>query len=157
MEKVKRKMKEVMLSNLNFPIDLGNDKDGNPVTVRSGPYGLYVQVDLLKAPSEEDSKPKGKAKGGRKKSNVKRTGLPKDKDYKEVDLLYALGLLSLPRALGEHEGIEVKSGIGRFGPYIFYDGKYISLKNYDPVTIEIEDAVPIILDYQSKKITRKKK
>ena len=142
-----------------FPIDLGNDEHGNPVTIRSGPYGLYVQVDnpnkgsdekpsskatKISAKASETTKKSGAKKSSKKKSDVKRAAIPKDKNYKEVDLSYAVKLLSMPRVVGEHEGEVVKAGIGRFGPYLLYNGKFTSIKNHDPILIEIDEAIPLL-------------
>jgi DNA topoisomerase-1 len=62
-----------------------------------------------------------------------------------ITLEEALELLSLPRTLGSHEGREVVIGIGRFGPYVKYDGKFTSLsRKDDPYTITLERAVEVL-------------
>jgi DNA topoisomerase-1 len=107
-----------------FPIVLG-EQDGAEITIRKGPYGIYVQ------------KTAGK--------DIKRVGLPKGNDYKKVDMEYAMSLLSLPRIVGPHpDGGDIKAGLGRFGPYVEYNKKFHSIKNFDPATISLEDAMKAI-------------
>ena len=88
-----------------------------------GQYGPYVQRGQV---SEEVPKPK-------------RASLPKGVKPEDLSLEDALGLLRLPRLLGEHpDGGKVQAGLGRFGPYVVHDkGKgekdYRSLKAEDDV------------------------
>ncbi|MBN1107666.1 MAG: DNA topoisomerase I, partial [Bacteroidales bacterium] len=58
----------------------------------------------------------------------------------------ALNLFRLPRPVGIHEGEEIVAGIGKFGPYIRYKGRFFSLKKGvdDPYSINSERAVEII-------------
>ncbi|WP_320667233.1 type I DNA topoisomerase [Prochlorococcus sp. MIT 1307] len=90
-----------------------------------GQYGPYVQRGQV---SEEKPKPK-------------RASLPKGLKPEDLKLEDALGLLKLPRLLGEHaEGGRVQAGLGRFGPYVVWDkGKgekdYRSLKGEDDVLL----------------------
>ena len=59
----------------------------------------------------------------------------------------AMELFNLPRNLGTHEGDEVIVNIGRFGPYIKYQGGYVSLpKGEDPHTISMERVKEILND-----------
>ncbi|MDF2234573.1 type I DNA topoisomerase [Albimonas sp. CAU 1670] len=84
---------------------LGHDDDGEPVTLRSGRFGPYVQLGEL---TEENPKPK-------------RSSIPKGLALDDVDLKKALDLLALPRLVGQHpEGGEIKAGIGRFGPFVMH-------------------------------------
>ena len=63
----------------------------------------------------------------------------------------ALDLFTLPRTVGEFEEKEVVIGIGRFGPYVRHDGKFVSLgKTDDPYTIELDRAVSLIRDKREK-------
>ncbi len=80
--------------------------------MRKGPYGFYVQLG-----DEEQKKPK-------------RASLPKGTPIASVELEYALGLLSLPRDVGAHPETNdmIQAGLGRFGPYLKYQGKFTSLK-----------------------------
>jgi|FEC22Drversion2_1045045.scaffolds.fasta_scaffold00731_12 DNA topoisomerase I len=97
-------------ANLDGPKVLGTDPaTGKIVTLRNGPYGLYVQL----------GEPEGKEK-------PKRQSLLKGMTPDEVTLEKALLLLSLPRELGPHpeDGQPVLAGVGRFGPYVRHATKY---------------------------------
>jgi DNA topoisomerase-1 len=118
---------------LSGPKLLGNDPEtGKPITLRKGPFGLYLQL--------------GEAENGEK---PKRAGVPKGVDPSSVDLDKARGLLSLPREVGIHpsDGQMILAGIGRFGPYIKHGPVYVSLKGDDDVlTIGINRAVTLIAE-----------
>ena len=99
--------------------------------IPQGPYGPYVQLGEV---SEKNKKPK-------------RTSLPKGLKPEEVTPEIALGLLSLPRTLGEHpeSGKKVQAGIGRFGPYVVCDGDFRSLPADENVlTISLERALELL-------------
>ena len=118
---------------VEFPRLLGNDPDtGLPVTVRKGPYGAYVQL--------------GEAEEGGPKP--KRASLPKGMSPATIDLETALGLLTLPRDVGEHPetGDMITAGLGRFGPFIKMGGTYVSLKEDDVLTIGLNRAVSLLAD-----------
>ena len=121
------------------PRDLGEDPDtGRQVSVRSGPYGHYVQLDV--EPEAENKK---------KKEKPKRVSLPREVLPDEIDLETALALLALPREVGPHPetGKKISAGIGRFGPYVLHDGKYASLKNDDDVlSVGLNRAVVLLAD-----------
>jgi DNA topoisomerase-1 len=120
------------------PIELGEDPDtGLMVTLRKGPYGHYVQL----------GEPEGKTK-------PKRASLPKGLSPADVDLERALGLLRLPRDVGPHpeSGEMIQAGLGRFGPYLKYDGGFTSLPADDDVlTIGLNRAVTVIAEAREKK------
>src|SRR4051812_21964011 len=106
---------------------------GEQITVRRGPYGLYVQ--------------QGEANPEDKKARPKRTSLPRGMDGEQMTLEQALGLLSLPREVGLHpetrEKIEV--GIGRFGPFVRMGVVFGSLdKDDDVLAIGINRAVDLL-------------
>jgi DNA topoisomerase-1 len=97
-------------ANLDGPKVLGTDPvTGKVVTLRNGPYGLYVQL--------------GEAEG---KEKPKRQSLLKGMTPDDVTLDKALALLSLPRELGPHpdDGQQILAGVGRFGPYVKHGTKY---------------------------------
>ena len=111
--------------------DLGHHPNtGEPVTVRRGPYGLYVQ--------------QGEADPADKKSKPRRTSLPKGVEGDTITLEQALGLLSLPRLVGIHpdRGDPIDAGIGRFGPFVRMGSIYASLdKDDDVLTVGLNRAV----------------
>jgi DNA topoisomerase-1 len=106
---------------------LGRDPaTGEDITVRRGPYGLYVQQGEPPPPSEDKKA---------KKEKPKRMSLPRGVDGETITLEQALGLLTLPRLIGPHpESHEpMEAGIGRFGPYIRMGSVYASLDRDDDV------------------------
>jgi DNA topoisomerase-1 len=90
------------------------------ITVRRGPYGLYVQ----QGEATED-----------KKAKPRRTSLPRGMDGGQVTLEQGLGLLSLPRVVGVHPETRenIEAGIGRFGPYVRMGSVFGSLDRDDDV------------------------
>jgi DNA topoisomerase-1 len=112
---------------------LGHDPDtGEEITVRRGPYGLYVQ----RGENGED-----------KKQKPRRTALPRGMDGEQITLEQALGLLSLPRVIGTHPETRetIEAGLGRFGPYVRMGAVFGSLDRDDDVlAIGINRAVDLI-------------
>jgi DNA topoisomerase-1 len=104
-------------------------EEGRTVTLKVGPYGPYVEL----APETEDVKPK-------------RVSVPKGVELSNVDLPYALKLLSLPRSVGaDASGEEVVTGIGRFGPFVRRGKTFASLSSYDQLwSVQLEEAVALI-------------
>ena len=103
------------------------------ITVRRGPYGLYVQQG---EPNPED-----------KKAKPRRTSLPRGVQGDHITLEQALGLLSLPRLVGIHpERREpIEAGIGRFGPYVRMGPVYASLdKDDDVLAVGLNRAVDVL-------------
>ncbi len=77
--------------------------------------------------------------------------MPKNKTIETVTLAEALVAFSLPRVVGKtKDNLEIKANIGRFGPYLQIDGKFISIKDQDPHTISLEDALHYYQAYQEK-------
>ena len=113
---------------------LGEDpKTGLPVSVRMGRYGPYVQIGTR----EDSEKPKF-------------AGLRPGQRIDSITLEEALELFKLPRELGTTKnGEKIVVGIGRFGPYIRYDNKFVSLKKEDdPYSIELPRAEELIAEKQ---------
>ena len=84
-------------------------ESGESITRRVGRFGPYVQLG--------DGK------------EAKRSSIPKD--IPELDLDWAVKLLSLPRAIGEHPETQlpITASIGRYGPYLAHNGKYAKLRS----------------------------
>ena len=108
---------------------LGTDpKSGRPVSVKIGRFGPLVQIGT----PEDTEKPLF-------------ASLLKGQSMSTITLEEALKLFDLPRTLGDFEGKTVVVGIGRFGPYIRHDGKYVSfLKEFTPQGVSLEDAIMLI-------------
>ncbi|WP_373354244.1 type I DNA topoisomerase [Pseudoroseicyclus sp. CXY001] len=105
----------------NIPAEgklLGHDQ-GDPITLRDGRFGPYVQRGDV---TEEVPKPP-------------RASLPKGWEPEALDLEKALRLLSLPREVGKHpeDGEPVEAGIGRYGPFVKHGRLYANLKEADEV------------------------
>jgi DNA topoisomerase-1 len=110
---------------------LGTHPDtGEEITVRRGPYGLYVQQG--EAPVE--TTPTG-TKKGEKKAKPRRTSLPRGMDGDSLTLEQAIALLGLPRVIGLHPETQepMEAGIGRFGPYVRMGAVFASLDRDDDV------------------------
>ncbi len=106
---------------------------GEEITVKRGPYGLYVQQG---EPNPED-----------KKSKVRRSTLPKGVEGDSITLDQAVGLLSLPRIVGIHPEFNepMEAGIGRFGPYVKMGAIFASLeKDDDVLAVGINRAVDVL-------------
>jgi DNA topoisomerase-1 len=114
--------------------ELGTDpKSGKPMTVRMGRYGPFVQIGT----KDDEEKPKF-------------AGLRPGQKMNEITMEEALELFKLPRKLGETpDGLAVSASVGRFGPYVRYGDKYVSIKEDDPYTIELPRALELI---EAKKI-----
>ena len=113
--------------------ELGNDpKDGMPLVAKFGQYGPYVQ--------------KGDGE------NKQFASLAPGQLIESITLEEALKLFELPRTVGQHNGIDIICLKGRFGPYIKYGDKNVSLpKGTDPLKVDFESCVKLIEDSLSKK------
>jgi DNA topoisomerase-1 len=107
------------------------DKTGKPISVRMGRYGPFVQIGTR----EDDDKPRF-------------AGLRPGQKMDSITFEEAMELFKLPRELGvSPEGESISANIGRFGPYIKYDSKFVSLKvkeGDDPYTVTLERALELI-------------
>ena len=127
---------QILRQKTEGPESIGEDPEsGEAIYLLFGQYGPYLQRGQV---SEENPKPK-------------RASLPKGLKPEDLSLEAALGLLRLPRQLGEHpEGGKVQAGLGRFGPYIVHDkGKgekdYRSLKAEDDVLeVDLDRALELL-------------
>ena len=103
---------------------------GRPVSVRMGRYGAFVQIGT----KEDVEKPKF-------------AGLRPGQKMDTIELDAALDLFKLPRELGvTAEGEPVSANIGRFGPYVRYANKFVSIKGDDPYTITLERALELVAE-----------
>ena len=105
---------------------LGNDPNtGDEIWIKKGPYGHYVQIGDTKT----------------------RKGIPKSFSLSEVDIEYALKLLSLPREVGNHPETNeiITADYGRYGPYIKCGKKNASLRGQEtPLDITVEKAIELL-------------
>ena len=113
---------------------LGVDPDsGLNVYARIGPFGPMIQIGEK---VEDDNLPKPKF-----------ASLIKGQTIQSITLEQALDLFKLPRKIGIWNDKEVIASVGRFGPYLRYDGKFTSIKktdNEDPLSISLDRAVELI-------------
>jgi DNA topoisomerase-1 len=145
------KQVEILLKQkISGPDQLGRHPEtGEPIYIKLGTYGPYVQ---LGDKTEENPKPK-------------QASLLKGVTPESVTLDIAVGLLSLPRALGTHPetGGKVQASLGRFGPYVVHDqgkeGKdYRSLKSTDDVlTISLNRALELLAEPKKGRAAAKSK
>ncbi len=108
---------------------LGYDPEsGRPLTVRMGRYGAFVQIGTR----DDDEKPRF-------------AGLRPGQKMDDITMDEAMALFQLPRELGTTaDGEPVQANIGRFGPYVRYGSKYVSLRDDDPYTIKLDRALELI-------------
>ena len=108
---------------------LGQDpKTNENVYAKLGKFGPMVQI----GENYEDKKPRyARLKPGQ--------------SIESITLEEALDLFKLPRSVGQFEDKEITVGIGRFGAYIKFDGKYVSVpKTEEPTEISYERCVELI-------------
>ena len=113
---------------------LGTDPaSGKTMIVRLGKFGPLVQ------------------KGSNEDPDKQFASLQKGQLIESITLEEALKLFELPRTVGEYNGKVIVAAVGRFGPYIRHDGKFISLgKLYDPHSVDIETAINLIEEHARK-------
>ena len=103
---------------------------GEMITIRKGPYGIYMQV----GEGTDEKKPK-------------RVSIPKNFEPEEIGLNTAIQLLALPRKLGFHpdNNLTISAGIGMYGPYILHNKKYKALEKTDNILdIALDRAIELI-------------
>ena len=108
---------------------LGTDPaTGEPVSVKIGRFGPVVQI----GETDSDRKPRF-------------ASLLKGQSMSTITLEDALKLFEFPRIIGEFENKDVQVAIGRFGPYVRHDGKFVSIpKDIEPAELSIDQAVELI-------------
>src|SRR5262249_18013039 len=126
---VEKTEKNVSREQVAMAREIGKDPvSGKPMSVRMGQYGPFVQIGT----KDDEEKPRF-------------AGLRPGQKMDTITLEQALELFKLPRALGETpEGEKIVSNVGRFGPYLKYGDKYVSLKEDDPYTVELPRALEVI-------------
>ena len=108
---------------------LGVDPEtGLSLLVRIGRYGPMAQLGS----QSEVEKPKF-------------ASLRKGQSIESITLNEVIDLFKLPRQVGQFEEKVVTVAVGRFGPYVRHDGKFVSLGEYDPMSIELDTCVELIL------------
>ncbi len=113
---------------------LGTDPaSGKTVLVRIGRFGPLAQI------------------GDNEDPDKKFMSLAKGQLIETITLEEALKLFRLPRNIGTLEGEDIVCAIGRFGPYLRYQGKFISLgKEHDPYTVDLETSIQLIKEHKEK-------
>ncbi len=108
---------------------LGTDpKTGRQVSVRLGKFGPMVQIGTV----DEEEKPQF-------------ASLSPDQQLNTITYEEAMDLFKLPKALGHYKDDEVEVNNGRFGPYVRYGKKFVSLpKGVDPLSVELDEAIVYI-------------
>lgn len=108
---------------------LGTDpKTGKQISVRIGRFGPMAQIGTV----DDEEKPTF-------------AGLLKGQSLETITLEEVLELFKLPRTLGDFENKTVVVGIGRFGPYVRHNAKFVSIpKDKDPMEITLDEAVTMI-------------
>ncbi|HMC02075.1 MAG TPA: type I DNA topoisomerase, partial [Flavobacteriaceae bacterium] len=108
---------------------LGTDpKTGRQVSVRLGKFGPMVQIGV----AEEEEKPMF-------------ASLSPDQQLNTITFQEAMDLFKLPKQLGKYEGESIEVNNGRFGPYVKYGKKFVSLPaGVNPLSVELEDAIELI-------------
>ena len=116
---------------LTGPKEIGiYPETGEVITIRKGPYGVYMQV----GEGTDEKKPK-------------RVSIPKNFEPDEIGLNTEIQLLALPRKLGFHpdNNLTISAGIGMYGPYILHNKKYKGLEKTDNILdVGLERAIELI-------------
>jgi DNA topoisomerase-1 len=107
--------------------ELGTAPDGQMLVARFGQYGAYVQ----------------KGDG----DNKQYASLAPGQLIESITLEEALKLFELPRTVGQFNGIDIICTKGRFGPYIKYGDKNVSLpRGTDPLKVDLDSCIKLIED-----------
>lgn len=118
-------------------------KTKKPITFRTGRFGPYLQV----GEDGDETLVNGKEKKSKKVAltyGPKKTSLSALVNINNLTKEQAIEIASLPRELGEINGIKVVASIGRFGPYLKKDDDFRSItKDHDLLTIDLQTATEI--------------
>ncbi|MFD2035951.1 type I DNA topoisomerase [Belliella marina] len=120
----------VARADVNSSREIGLDpKTGKMIIARLGKFGPLVQI------------------GDQEDEEKQFASLKKGQFIENITLEDALELFKLPRDVGQFEEKKIVAAIGRFGPYLRHDSKFVSLgKEYDPLSITEEEAIQLIKD-----------
>ena len=112
---------------------LGKDpKTGKQVAVRLGRFGPMVQIGTV----DDEEKPQF-------------ASLSPDQSLNTITFEEAMDLFKLPRKLGQFEGEEIEANVGRFGPYVKFGKKFVSLsKGESAMDVSLERAIELIKEKQ---------
>ena len=103
---------------------------GRQVSVRLGKFGPMVQVGTV----DDEEKPKF-------------ASLSPDQQLSSITFEEAMDLFKLPKSLGHYKDDEVEVNNGRFGPYVRFGKKFVSLpKGVDPLSVDLDEAIVYIKD-----------
>ena len=102
-------------------------ESGKPIIARIGRFGPMVQVGA----QDDEEKPKF-------------ASLQANQSIGTITLEEALELFKLPKTLGDYEGKPVSVAIGRFGPYVRHANSFVSIKEKDPLDVELAYAIELI-------------
>ena len=106
---------------------------GKPISARIGRFGPLLQKGTSDDPDKQF------------------VSLRKGQLIETITLEDALQLFALPRVVGHYGDAEITTAIGRFGPYVKYDGHFVSLaKGQDPYTLTEEQAIALIEESRNK-------
>ena len=106
--------------------DLGNDPtDGEPIVAKFGQYGPYIQ----------------KGEGDKRQY----AHLAPGQLIESITLEDAIKLFLLPKTVGQYNGIDIIATKGKFGPYLKYGNKNVSLpRGKDPLTVTLDECIAVI-------------
>ena len=115
---------------------IGNDPvSGKPITARIGRFGPLLQKGTSEDPDKQF------------------VSLGKGQLIETITLEEAVKLFALPRVVGQLDGQEIITSSGRFGPYVKYAGKFVSLaKGQDPYTLTEAQAIALIEESRNKDV-----
>jgi len=135
--------------------ELGIDPTTNlPIIAKSGRYGPYV-TEILAEPEMVIDKKTGELKKPRKKKDApkpKTASLLSTMDLDSITFDDALKLLSLPRNIGQYEGVDITVQNGRYGPYMTHGADSRTLTSEEQIfTITLDEAIDI---YKQPKVRR---
>ncbi|WP_111309209.1 type I DNA topoisomerase [Confluentibacter sediminis] len=113
---------------------LGTDpKTGKQVSVRLGKFGPMVQIGT----ADDEEKPQF-------------ASLSPDQQLNTITYEEAMDLFQLPKNLGMYKGEEIEVNNGRFGPYVKFGDKFVSLPaGVDALSVELEDAIVLIKEKEA--------